>query len=138
MLDPRRAAPIGLTIIALSLGLFVACGRGQTKLSAAACDKLVSDVGRALAEFDKAHDRCEKNEDCVRVARDACVMGCGVIVAAASTVERRALEQRLEAGECRAWEAGGCPITSPMPVPSCSMGPPVCDRGRCATGPARR
>jgi hypothetical protein len=102
-----------------------------SRLSRAACEALWSDAQAQEEAFDRAHAACARDADCAYPPSCGCSEGCRPQVAKAALPEREALAKKLAENECARWRAGGCPETTPMPMPSCVMSAPSCKGGRC-------
>jgi hypothetical protein len=84
-----------------------------------------------VASFDETHRACAKDEDCAVVRAGVCLGACDTSVAKTAVQGREAVRARARENECAAWNAGGCPTTTPMPVPSCPMFEAKCVGSRC-------
>jgi hypothetical protein len=110
-------------------------------LAADECEALYSAARKSADEaLARADTRCARDEDCTQLdARPSCFTGCG-----GYAVARRGAEATKEAmgaidrTSCEPWVKGGCPATTPRPVPSCAPLVVVCKGGSCVhTMPSR-
>jgi len=114
----------------------------RSVLTAAECEDLFKTASDRTMEAARTANRsCRADADCVLAGGPSCVTHCGgPILSSSGKAEFDRMNEGAESA-CKAWREGGCPQTTPKPVPSCQALLPKCQDGTCVDGhrpPPRR